>query len=44
MEQYSTRKIDELGRLVLHSELRSKLNLEAGSKVSLTHVDTIFIL
>jgi len=44
MERYSSRTIDELGRLVLHGELRKLLGLETGDKVSLTLVDSIVIL
>ena len=44
MERYSTRTLDEMGRLVLHSELRERLNLDAGTKVSLTLVGTIIAL
>jgi bifunctional DNA-binding transcriptional regulator/antitoxin component of YhaV-PrlF toxin-antitoxin module len=44
MERYSCRAIDELGRLVLHSELRKKLCLETGGKISLLLVDTVIIL
>ena len=44
MERYSTRTIDELGRLSIHSELRQRLGMEAGNKLSLKIVDTIIIL
>jgi len=44
MERYSSRSIDELGRFVLHSELRRKLNLNTGDKVYLTPIDTIMVL
>jgi len=44
MERYSSRGIDELGRIVLHSELRNRLGLETGDKVSLLSVDNIVIL
>jgi len=44
MERYSARTIDEMGRIVLHSELRQKLGLETSTKVSLQAVDTIVIL
>lgn len=44
MDRFHDRRIDEFGRLVLHDELRQKLRLEAGDKVSFTHVDTIVIL
>jgi len=44
MRQYDNRTIDELGRLVLNRELRTKLALEAGSRLQVTCVDTIAIL
>lgn len=44
MERYSARTVDELGRLTLHSDLRKRLGLETGDKVSLMLVDTILIL
>ena len=44
MERFSSRTLDELGRLVLHSELRQMLGLDTGDKVSLTLVGTIVIL
>jgi len=44
MERFSTRKVDELGRIVLHSELRKKLGLEAGSNVTLTVIDSIVVM
>ncbi|MCL2400778.1 MAG: AbrB/MazE/SpoVT family DNA-binding domain-containing protein [Defluviitaleaceae bacterium] len=44
MERYSSRVIDEQGRLVLHGTLRKKLGLETGDKISLSVVDTIVIL
>ena len=44
MERYSNRKIDELGRIVLHGELREKLELESKDKIALTMVDTIVVL
>jgi len=44
MERYSSRTVDELGRLVLHSDLRQRLGLETGDSVSFTLVDTIIIL
>jgi len=44
MERYSSRVIDEKGRLVLHSTLRKKLGIETGDKISLVVVDTIMIL
>ncbi|MCL2839629.1 MAG: AbrB/MazE/SpoVT family DNA-binding domain-containing protein [Defluviitaleaceae bacterium] len=44
MERYSSRGIDELGRMVLPVEIRTKLNLRANMQVSLTPIDTIVIL
>ena len=44
MERFSSRTVDELGRLVLHSEIRQRLGLEMGSKVSLTLVGTIVVM
>ena len=44
MERYSSRGIDELNRLVLHSEIRKILGFEEGDNVSLLRVDTIVIL
>jgi len=44
MERFSSRTVDELGRIVLQSELRRRLELEKGDKVSLTVVDNIVIL
>ena len=44
MERYSSRTIDEAGRIVLHSELRNKLGLETSDKISLQNVGTIIIL
>jgi bifunctional DNA-binding transcriptional regulator/antitoxin component of YhaV-PrlF toxin-antitoxin module len=44
MERYSARTIDEVGRLVLHSDLRQRLGLETGDTVSLTVVGTIAIM
>ena len=44
MERYSSRKMDELGRVVLHGELRKKLGLEKGSKISLTVIDSIVVI
>jgi len=44
MEQYNTRKIDGLGRIVLHRAVRRQLSIEAGSKLLVTPVDTIVIL
>ena len=44
MERYSSRGIDELNRLVLHSELRQVLGFEKGDTVSLQRIDTIVIL
>ena len=44
MERYSSRKVDDLGRIVLHSELRNKLGLGTGAKVALTVVDSIVVM
>jgi len=44
MELYSARTQDELGRFVLHNELRKELGFNAGDKVSLQLIDTIVIL
>lgn len=44
MERYSGRTVDEIGRIVVHSELRKKLSLTEGDKFSLTLIGTIIIL
>jgi len=44
MVKYNTRKIDGLGRIVLHNTVRRQLSIEAGSKLLVTPVDTIVIL
>ena len=44
MERFSSRTLDELGRLTLHSELREMLGLGTGDKVCLTIVGTIIVL
>jgi len=44
MERFSARSIDELNRIVIHSELRQKIGLETGCKVSLQTVDTVVII
>ena len=44
MELYSSRTLDELGRIVVHNELRKSLKLETGDKFSFTLVGTIIIL
>jgi bifunctional DNA-binding transcriptional regulator/antitoxin component of YhaV-PrlF toxin-antitoxin module len=44
MERYSSRTLDEQGRIVVHSELRKSLKLETGDKFSFTLVGTIIIL
>ena len=44
MERYKSRGVDELGRIVLPSDLRTELNLDTEDKVSLTAVSTIVIL
>jgi len=44
MERYSSRKVDEGGRIALHSELRKKLGLETGAKITPTVIDSIVVL
>ena len=44
MERYSSRTIDELGRIVLHSELRKKLNMTPNDKFCLKLIDTLLVL
>jgi len=44
MERYSSRTIDELGRLVLHRDLRQRLDIKPGSMVYLKVIDNIVIL
>jgi len=44
MERYSGRKVDELGRIVLQSELRKKLGLQTGDKITLTVIDSIAVI
>jgi len=44
MERYSARKVDELGRIVLHSELRKKLGIKAGDKITLMVVGSIVVI
>jgi len=44
MERYSARKVDELGRIALHSELRKKLGFEAGVKISLATIGSIAVI
>ena len=44
MERYSSRTIDELGRIVLHSDLRKRLKMKDGDSFSLTLVDTLLLL
>ena len=44
MERYSTRTIDDLGRVVLHSSIRDEFGIKAGDSISLLLVDTIVIL
>ena len=44
MEQYNTRKIDGLGRIVLPGAVRRKLAIKVGGKLLATPVDTIVIL
>jgi len=44
MERYSAKSIDEMGRLVLHNELRKRLGLDAGQAFVLWHIGSIVIL
>ena len=44
MERYSSRTIDELGRIILHSELRKKLDMATNDKFCLQHIDTLLVL
>ena len=44
MERYSSRKVDEQGRIVLHEELRKKLGLAKGDKLFLIVIDSIIVL
>ena len=44
MERYNLRHIDELSRVVVHSDIRKKLRLETGDEVSLTPIGTIVVL
>ena len=44
LERYNPRTIDELGRLLLHRELRQKLCLEIGDEVSLKLIDTTIVV
>jgi bifunctional DNA-binding transcriptional regulator/antitoxin component of YhaV-PrlF toxin-antitoxin module len=44
MERYTAHAIDEVGRFVLHGDLRRKLGVEESGKVSLLIVDTIVIM
>ena len=44
MERFSARTIDEVGMMVLPSELREKLSLKTGDEVFLQVVDTIVIM
>jgi len=44
MERFSSRGIDELGKIVLHFDIRQRLGLESGDKVSLTPIDNLIIL
>jgi len=44
MERYSTRGIDDLGKMVLPTELRKKLELEQGVKLLLYPIGTIAVL
>ena len=44
MERYSSRTVDELGRIALPGDVRKLLELETGNNLSLTIVGTIVIL
>ena len=44
MERYSSRTIDELGRLVLHSDVRQLLDLKTNDNVSMLFVENIAIV
>ena len=44
MEKYSSRTIDEAGRLRLPSEIIRRLNFAPGDKFSLKHLDTVVVL
>jgi len=44
MERYSTRKIDGLGKILLHKELRKKLGLERKGEIALIPIGNIVIL
>jgi len=44
MERFSSRGIDELGKIVLHFDIRQRLGLESGDKVSLTPIDNLINL
>ena len=44
MERYNARKVDDLGRIVLHGDLRRKLGFNEGSKVKLTVIDSIVVV
>ena len=44
MERLSTRKIDELGRIVLPSELRNEPGWDTGAKVAVYYVNDTTVL
>ena len=44
MERYKSRTIDELGRIVIPSELRKALCIKNGDSISLTVVSTVIVL
>ena len=44
MERYNSRTIDEFGRVVLHRELRDKLQLQVGDRVLLEVVSSILVM
>ncbi|MCL2840227.1 MAG: hypothetical protein FWE05_05580 [Defluviitaleaceae bacterium] len=44
MENYGTRGIDDLGRLVVPQSLRTKLNFEQGMQIVLMPLEPIIIL
>ena len=44
MERYSSRKVDELGRIILHGDLRKKLGLDEGARITPTVIGSVVIL
>ena len=44
MERYNNRKIDETGKIVLHSTLREVLKLDKGSKITLSHIGSLVVV